>query len=179
MGGKRSLRYVPGAGHCWSQHRHSKAINLTPSSLNRLSQMLDEGRFEEVANEDPPANDEETPRFWAYQGYANWKLSRYPLAIQAFSIALQMQPDARNTLFLRGRCFEELRNYPEAISDYETVLSLAPQTADAHAHLGFCHEQLGNLGRAWQEYATALQIDPQETLALAGVKSLRPGQGTT
>lgn len=143
-------------------------------SIELLSAWLDEGHFEKAASACP--NDEEAafPKYWAYKGYANWNLSRHIQAIIDFSKAIEIQPPAENTLFLRGRCYEELDRFPEAIGDYEAVLGLNPQTADAHAHLGFCLERSGKLGHARQSYMAALQIDPEETLALAGLKALGP-----
>lgn len=143
-------------------------------SIERLGAWLDEERYEEAASASPNGEDEASPKYWAYKGYANWKLSRHLQAIRDFAKAIEIQPRAANTLFLRGRCYEESDRFAEAVGDYEAVLRLNPRTADAHAHLGFCLECLGKIGQARQSYVVALQIDPEETLALAGLKSLAP-----
>lgn len=143
-------------------------------SIERLDAWLDEGRYEEAASASPNSEDEASPKYWAYKGYANWRLSRHLQAISDFAKAIEIQPRSANTLFLRGRCYEELDRFSEAVGDYKAVLRLNPLTADAHAHLGFCLERLGKVGQARQSYVAALQNDPEETLALAGLKSLGP-----
>lgn len=140
----------------------------------RASQLIDDGEYSraEIILDELLAQDRDEPRLYAHRGYTRYRLGKYEDAVEDFSAALLLKPNAKNTLFLRGRCLEELESFREAICDYDRVIALSPETADAYAHKGFCLEQLGELNDARSAYERALQLNPSETLALAGLKEL-------
>jgi tetratricopeptide (TPR) repeat protein len=153
--------------------------DLDLDQLNKADQLMDEGDYAEAIEilgtllVMPQAE----PRIHALRGYASYRLEDYSKAIQDFDIAISAVPNAVNTLFLRGRSLEELGRFDDAIKDYRRVTTINPQTADAHAQLGFCLEMLGRMEEAKSAYEEALRYDPSETLALAGLKTLKQQDG--
>lgn len=119
------------------------------------------------------AEDRDAPKLYAHRGYSFYQLEDYTHAIQDFDVAISAMPSAVNTLFLRGRSLEELERFDDAIKDYRRVIAINPQTADAHAQLGYCLEMLGSMEEAKSAYEEALRHDPGETLALAGLKTIK------
>jgi len=111
-------------------------------------------------------------KIYAHRGFVNYRLQNYLDAIIDFTRAIEQKPYAKNTLFLRGRCFEELKKYQSAIENYDAVLTIDPKTADAYAQKGYCLEQMGLFKQAKLAYETALIIDPNESLALISLKQL-------
>jgi len=144
-------------------------------TIEEISWLLNAAFFDDVAGCVPSAAEEKEPKFFAYRGFAKWRLGQFEGAIEDFSVALALLPNAPSTRFLRARCYEELERYSEAVADYEEVLKIAPHTADAYAHLGYCRERLGDAERALLNYLTALDINSGETLAISGVQALRTG----
>lgn len=154
--------------------RTGKLTNTQSEMWKEASECIDNGMYREaifILNKLLTSVHSE-PHIYAHRGYAKYKIEEYRDAIDDFSNALELRGDAINTLFLRGRCFEECEQFSKAIIDYDRVISLSSEIADAHAHKGYCLEQMGYLEGARSAYMRALEIDPKESLAIAGLAEL-------
>lgn len=141
---------------------------------NRASDLLDDGIYSDaqLILDDLLRQPRTVAKLYAHRGFARYNQGQLRGAIEDFSEALMLSPGGRHTLFLRGRCLEELEDFDLAVRDYDAVIAIAPNTADAHAQRGYCFEQLGRHDEARSAYYAALALDSEETLALAGLKSL-------
>jgi len=101
-------------------------------------------------------------RYHAYIGFAYFHLGRYQKAIKFFDKALELEPCASNTLFLRARCKDELDMTEDAKVDYRLVLKLDPKAKDAHFYLGLLEDMDNNITEAIKLFEQALEIDPKD-----------------
>ena len=154
---------------------HCRPLSTPEVELwDAASRLLDEDNFIEALRllDQTLAQPRDIPKLYAHRGYGRYRAERYHEAVGDFDRAIELVPDAINTLFLRGRCLEETDDFERAISDYRRVIAQKPDTADAHAHLGFCLEKLERFEEARAAYEKALSYDAEESLALAGMKEL-------
>lgn len=182
MEGSLRQRHVKRNGDGIAQEIRSAKTSMTRTELtkeekdewDRASAFIDAGEYLTAKRvlDELLRNPRSTAKLYAHRGYVEYRIEEFAEAIADFSTALTLSPGGQNTLFLRGRCYEEIEDFSSAILDYVQVIEINPNTADAHAHMGFCLEQLGLHGEALTAYRLALSIDPQETLALAGLDAL-------
>jgi len=81
----------------------------------------------------------------------------YALALSAFEVALQADPQSTAALIAVGACYENLYDPVEAIRYYRHALAIDPAEAEAHTNLGTAYIKLYHRERNpnWRDMALA------------------------
>ncbi len=97
----------------------------------------------------------------AYQlrGNAFKELGDYPAALEDYTQALALAPDAY-WFNRRGLTYEELKDFEKAAADYSRALELDPKWAVAYNNRGFARFHLKNYPGAKADFETAIKLDP-------------------
>ncbi|MBL8918049.1 MAG: tetratricopeptide repeat protein [Myxococcaceae bacterium] len=100
------------------------------------------------------------PRLHALLGRLYYLKQEYCRAIEQFSTALAVKPDAATTLFFRGQALAMSGKLETAIQDFNAVLRLQPAAADAYREIGYIREFQKRLAEAREAYEKARTLDP-------------------
>ncbi len=84
----------------------------------------------------------------------SWKL---PQAINAFTRAIEIEPEYAEAYVKRGLAYYRSEQYKTAISDYTETLKLKRYQADAYASRGDAYQSLGALEHAIEDYSASLK----------------------
>jgi tetratricopeptide (TPR) repeat protein len=86
-------------------------------------------------------------------------------AIQNYSKAVEINPQAAETYTNLGTAHNSLGNYEQAIQYFDKALEIDPQTAIAYNNRGHSYVNLEEFERAIQDFGKAIEIDPQAPTA--------------
>src|SRR5262249_11907131 len=84
------------------------------------------------------------------------KFGRLEPAINAYTQALELDPDTTLTRVTRGRAYMAQQKNDRAAADFIEAIRRDPQDADAHAALGFVHATVKSPGDAQREALQSL-----------------------
>ncbi|AOY80290.1 condensation domain-containing protein [Moorena producens JHB] len=85
---------------------------------------------------------------------------QFPLAITAYTKALQLQPDNGHVYFRLGNAQLEEKELDSAIASYQKAIELAPASAWIHQNLGKALHKQGQLESAIANYTKAIKLQP-------------------
>jgi tetratricopeptide (TPR) repeat protein len=110
------------------------------------------------------------------RGQIHFKTRKWHLALQDFDIALSMDQKNVRTLFLRGKCYYEIKQYPDAIADFSKVIELSHQPgasppgwsgiedmAKYHEMRSKAYEKMMNYQKAIDDLSTAINLNAKIT----------------
>ena len=109
------------------------------------------------------------------RGTAWLRKKEYQKAVDDFSAALQIKPDARDCVN-RGRSYQAMDRIPEAIVDFDAAIRLDPALAAAYYLRGDCHLKLERYREAVSDLTQAIDLAtqaPDPTFSLADAYTLR------
>jgi ribosomal protein S12 methylthiotransferase accessory factor len=114
--------------------------------------------FAEAENLAPYPEDRALAAF--YRAYALSTLDRWAEAEPFLDKALDLDPEAKEYLNLRGVARFKAGEYELAAADFRAALDLDSGSATDLANLGMCHKRLGRTVEAVHCLGQALQLDP-------------------
>ena len=79
-------------------------------------------------------------------------------ALEAYNLAIQLNPHFKEALFNRGNTFYRLNKYFEAISDFDKVIKIDPKFAGAIYNRGATKLHLGNINEAKNDFIQASKL---------------------
>ena len=94
-----------------------------------------------------------------------FKNGEYDKAIVAYDEYLEYQPTDINSIYNRGRAYEELENYDEALKSYQAVLEEDPKNINALLSIGKYHYRQGNYADAAFQFEKATEINNKNAKA--------------
>lgn len=77
------------------------------------------------------------------QGYAARKSENFPLAIEYYSKAINLNPKYFKALFNRGFAYDKLGQYDNAINDYTRAIEVNPNSAYAYYNRAISYDKKG------------------------------------
>jgi tetratricopeptide (TPR) repeat protein len=98
---------------------------------------------------------------WFEKGYSSGISGDYSYAIDAFSKAIELNPENEHGYLARGYSYSKLGNYNQAIKDYDKSIALNPANANAYNNRGDAYKILKNYNQAIKNYSKAIEISPQ------------------
>jgi len=98
--------------------------------------------------------------YYYNQGVAFHNKNKYRQAIQAYSEAINLNPNHVNAYINRGGCKFNLGMYKEAVKDYDKVIGLNPNSAEAYNNRGECKKKLRLYRGAFIDFDKAIGINP-------------------
>jgi len=98
---------------------------------------------------------------WFEKGLNLGKSGKYKEAVDAFTNAIELNPQYAVAYGNRGVAYGDLGNYQQAIKDYNKAIELNSKDADAYYNRGVAYSELGNHQQAINDYNKAIQLNPQ------------------
>ena len=106
--------------------------------------------------------DPQDVRTYVLRGNAYLDQRRFHLAIDDYTRALVLAPDAPIAYNNRGIAYRSLGDPARALADYRQALALDGTYRDAYNNLGLALSDLGDFAAAVQAYTQAITIDPYD-----------------
>ena len=107
-------------------------------------------------------NQSTRPEDWFQQGVSLLQSGQYDRAIEAFSQALELDPQYSEAYLNRGLAWAGKGEFTQAIANYTKALELNPRESNAYLHRGVAWARKGDLDRAIADYTKALELTPKD-----------------
>lgn len=98
---------------------------------------------------------------WFEKGLKFYESGNYKEEINAYTKAIQLNPQYADAYYNRGITYANLGNYQQAINDYAKAIELNPQDAEACYNRGVAYHRLGNHQQAIKDFTKAIQLNPK------------------
>ena len=93
---------------------------------------------------------------YSLSGYEAFKSKHFPVAIDYYSIAIELDPKNADAYFYRGYSKANLEDYRGAILDFNKAIKLDPQNGYAYYKRGFSKLTLKDYAGAILDYTKAI-----------------------
>ncbi len=101
------------------------------------------------------------------QAYEYQEVQDYSNAIQAYSQAIEVDPDHSEAYYHRGWCYQQLEAYSRAIEDYSRTLAIDPKHLHALFSRGWVQNELEDYASAIMDFTEVIQNDANDTFGEA------------
>lgn len=91
--------------------------------------------------------------------------NRFDKAIEAFGLAIQLEPDMAEARNARAMLHAGQGRYDEAVSDLLIAVRASPKAAKLHNNLGYVYYLMADYAGAVNEFRSALELDAHHSLA--------------
>ena len=112
---------------------------------------------------------------WFYIGLSQSKMGKFQQAIDSYSLALRIKPDA-DTFYNLGLCFLHLSRADEELKALQSAVALKPGFALAHLEIGNVRALRKEIAEAEQSYKLAIQSKTNYEEAYLALAALYEGQ---
>jgi ribosomal protein S12 methylthiotransferase accessory factor len=143
-------------------------LGLALENQDRAGEALEHFRLALALN--PPAH--ELPSIYVHLGTCHKDLGNFQEAAEAFTGALQLDPDLKEAHHFLGFCCFKLEEYQKAVECFEKVIELDPGSAMDYANLGINLQRLGHRKEAAFVLKQALELDPALDFAARALADL-------
>jgi serine/threonine protein kinase len=130
----------------------SRASAVEQSNTNSANQVIDSAAIK--ASKD-----------FYRQGDKFYTQRKYDKAIEAYTKAIELNPNDSGVYNNRGIVYHLTSKYQEAIADYTRAAELNPHHFSAYNNRGLVYEEIGNVEQAIADFKKALELDPDNKLA--------------
>jgi Trypsin-like peptidase domain/Tetratricopeptide repeat len=112
-----------------------------------------------------PTNPRDRPRAGEafLQGLNLYRVKKYPEAINAFSEAIQRDPQDATTHYYRGLSQYNSRNFAAAFSDFDRSIKLNPQDASPYMFRALAFLETKQMDKAEADLNRSIQLDPKSS----------------
>lgn len=105
---------------------------------------------------------EQTATNWEEVGNLYYSMSQFQLAVDAYTKAVELEPQEAQYYVQRADAFRELKNYAAAFKDYEKGIQLANGYYSwAYENRGIAWFELNNYSKAVGDFTRAVEINPE------------------
>ena len=105
---------------------------------------------------------------WNEQGANLYWQGNYSGAIEAFSTAIDKNPQYAYAYNNRGVAYNKLHDYSKAISDLNQAITLDSNYTAAYVARGYCYGQIREYTNAISDFNKAISLDSRSALAYSG-----------
>ena len=112
-----------------------------------------------------PTNPRDRPRAGEafLQGLNLYRIKKHPEAINAFSLAIQLDPQDATTHYYRGLSQYNNRNLAAAFSDFDQSIKLNPQDAFPYMFRALVSFETKQIDKAEADLNRSIQLDPKNS----------------
>ena len=143
-------------------------LGLALENQDRAGEALEHFRRALALN--PPAH--ELPSIYVHLGTCHKDLGYFNEAAEAFTRALELDPNLKEAHHFLGFCCFKLEEYQQAVECFEKVIELDPGSAIDYANLGINLQRLGHRKEAAFVLKQALELDPTLDFAARALADL-------
>jgi tetratricopeptide (TPR) repeat protein len=108
----------------------------------------------------PPSQTQLNATDWYNKGESLSKSGMYREAIDAYSRAIDLNPQFAVAYFERGIAYGKKGNHDQMFSDYSKAIELDPKHTMAYYYRGFAHKKKGQLDQAISDCSKAIELNP-------------------
>jgi tetratricopeptide (TPR) repeat protein len=108
------------------------------------------------------APDRYTHNEWHQQGESFYDANRYDEAIQAFSKAIEINPEHASAYNNRGAAWHRKGDYEKAIADFSKAIEIDPKDDRSYYDRGLAWYKKGGFDRAIADLSKAIELDPKD-----------------
>jgi tetratricopeptide (TPR) repeat protein len=106
------------------------------------------------------------------QGNKFYGQRKYAQAIDAYTKAIENNPNDFGLYNNRGIAYHATEEYEKAIADYNKAAELNPNDDSAYNNRGAAYEDTGNIEQAIADYRKAIELDPDNKTAKNNLKKI-------
>lgn len=99
------------------------------------------------------------------QGIAKSQIKDYPMAIEEFNKALELDPKQPDIYFNLGLAKAKQQDFLEAIKDYTKAIEINPKFTEAYNNRGLAKKNIEDYRGAIDDYTKAIELNPNDTTA--------------
>jgi ribosomal protein S12 methylthiotransferase accessory factor len=143
-------------------------LGLTLENQDRAGEALE--HFRGALECTLPAH--ELPSIYVHLGTCQKDLGYFKEASEAFTRALELDPDLKEAHHFLGFCSFKMEEYQKAVACFEKVIELDPGSAIDYANLGINLQRLGHAKEAAFVLKQALELDPSLDFAARALAAL-------
>lgn len=100
---------------------------------------------------------------WSKKGIDAEASGNYSFAVEAFSKAIELNPDDTYNYYSRGNAYFMLKDYNKAIEDFNKFIEANPDDVYSYFSRGDTYSRLGNYYKAIEDFSRAIELYPQVT----------------
>jgi len=119
----------------------------------------------------------ETAEFYFNLGRENFLNCNYPLALENYNLALQLQPEYAEALNGRGEIYLNVSEYANAEREFSSAIMANPQYEIAYINRGRLYRIRGEYNRAITDWTKALELNSGLSEVREGLADLYLCQG--
>ncbi|MDE6202675.1 MAG: tetratricopeptide repeat protein [Lachnospiraceae bacterium] len=108
---------------------------------------------------------EQSPEAFYQKGNVYRRLEKYEEAINAYTKAIELNPEYSAAYNSCGLTYNKLGRYAEAINDFTKAILINPKYATAYNNRGFAHKAIGEYAEAIADYEKAIELNPKYSIA--------------
>jgi len=134
---------------------------LGERALELGSVYFDDSKYEKAIEQFTDAihlNHSQLTEVYRQRAEAYYWLGEYPLAIEGFTEAIRLEPEAGEVYSQRGVVYFRLGEYQRAIEDYDEAIRFDPEAGNAYLIRGFAYEDLDMREEADRDFAKAKEL---------------------
>ena len=106
---------------------------------------------------------------WIKKADAYWKEGNFKDAANAYSKAIELNPQDSRVYIMRGNCNNILKNYQPAILDFTKAIEISPNNTKileaAYDGRGYANALLGNSDPSMRDYDKVTELNPKDASA--------------
>ncbi|NBD36195.1 MAG: tetratricopeptide repeat protein [Chloroflexi bacterium] len=140
-----------------------EAVEDTPEATESEVEAAEE--TDEVSPEASTSEKTEDAEVYRERGNAHFMKRAYKQAIEAYSRALEVNPQDAVAYNNRGLCYAQLKGFDRAIENYTRAIEIHPRYASAYKNRAWIYARQRNYTQAQADYSRALEINPQDAKA--------------
>ena len=97
---------------------------------------------------------------WFEKGYGHQMSGDYNAAIDAYNMAITLDPKFTDAYKNRGSAYNQIGNYYKAIREFDKAIELDPKSAETYYNRGTACDNLGNYPQAIRDFNKAIELNP-------------------
>ncbi|MBN1759869.1 MAG: tetratricopeptide repeat protein [Chitinispirillaceae bacterium] len=122
------------------------------------------------------ALDTASERIFFIKGMLHLRQMQFEDAVQAYTAACRLSPDAIGPVQNRGYCYLQTGNYDLALEDFNKAIRLGNRSGDAYCNRGAAYLRLGDYHKAERDLRHALKLAPDNLSANVNYIALLAGR---
>jgi tetratricopeptide (TPR) repeat protein len=128
----------------------------------RIEKLEEATAVVEAVDKVAEAREEKTAEQWVEDGDAAFALDNYQEAIEAYSKAIELNPNDVLAIATRAAIYGQIGEPEKAMTDFDKAIELSPKLAIAYVSHGMAAYRMEELEKALADFKKAIELDPTD-----------------